>query len=68
VTLTLSTRETAVVLGWLRHDGSGNADRVRALYRDGRFPPPIDPELSPRLWAWSRRVVEAYAEGEWNQR
>lgn len=64
MSLTLDARGAAAELGWLRHDGTGNAERVRALYRAGRFPAPIDPELSPRLWAWSRRVVESYAEGE----
>ncbi len=25
---------------------------VRDLARQGRFPPPIDPTLGPRLWRW----------------
>lgn len=65
VFLTLTARATAEELGWLRRDGTGNADRVRALYRAGRFPPPIDPDLSPRLWVWSRRVIESYVAGDW---
>ena len=36
---------------------------IRMLYRNGSFPAPIDPELSPRLWRWSVRVVAEYVEG-----
>jgi hypothetical protein len=63
--LTLTARGVAAELGWLRRDGSGNADRIRALYRAGRFPPPIDPDLPTVSWMWSRRMVERYVEGEW---
>lgn len=63
--LTLTAAATAEELGFLRRDGSGNADLLRALYRQGRFPAPIDPQLDTRLWRWSRRVVERYVEGDW---
>lgn len=65
VILTLSAREAAEELGWLSRDGNGLSERIYALYRAGRFPPPIDPELPPRSWRWSRRVVEQYAAGEY---
>jgi len=65
--LTLSGRETAELLGWRgRVSGVGTAEYVYALYRAGRFPPPIDPELPSRSWRWSRRVVEQYAAGEYD--
>ena len=36
---------------------------IRALYRDGRFPAPIDPTLGTRLWRWSSLVVDDYRAG-----
>jgi len=62
--LTLTARDTAVLLGWLHRDGQGNSERVLALYRAGRFPSPIDPDLHPRCWVWSRHVIEQYAAGD----
>jgi predicted DNA-binding transcriptional regulator AlpA len=38
------------------------ATRVRALTRIGRFPQPIDPDLHPRSWRWSRRLIERWAD------
>jgi hypothetical protein len=40
------------------------APRVRAMYRAGTFPPPIDPTLSAVQWRWSPRVIEEYINGE----
>lgn len=39
--------------------------RVRELVASGRFPQPIDPALSKRMWRWSSLAVEAYKEGNW---
>lgn len=36
---------------------------VRALYRAGAFPAPIDPTLSVRRWRWSSLVVDDYRAG-----
>jgi hypothetical protein len=57
--LTLTAAEVADLLG-----SAYTGDKVRRLYRAGRFPAPIDPTLHSRSWSWSRRVVELYAEGE----
>lgn len=39
--------------------------RIRALYRDGKFPAPIDPTLHPISWRWSPDAIHAYANGTW---
>ena len=58
VKLTLTAAEVGELLGY-------TAETVRDLARkDGRFPAPIDPTLGPKLWRWSRRRVEQYADGE----
>lgn len=62
--LTLNAKGVAELLGWLDHAGAGNGARVRSLYRQAKFPGPIDPTLSSRSWRWSRRAVEAYGNGE----
>lgn len=60
--LTISAAEAGEIVG-----GSSpySGDLVRRLYREGRFPPPIDPGLPVRSWRWSRPEVERYAAGEW---
>lgn len=63
--LTLTADQAAAELGWQHRDGRPYGDLVRALFRSGRFPPPIDPSLSVRRWRWSRRDVTAYGHGEW---
>ncbi len=60
--LTLTADQAAELAGYLHHDGTGNGAVVRALYRAGRFPAPIDPDLKVRSWRWSRRDVERYVE------
>lgn len=51
-------------LGYIRRNGLPNPDAVRRLYRDGRFPPPIDPDLHPRMWRWSPNTIDRYLKGE----
>lgn len=58
----LSARGVAEYLGWLWANGHGNAERVRILYRAGRFPAPIDPELSPRIWHGRSRWWRPYVD------
>jgi hypothetical protein len=65
IALAIDAAEAGEIVGWRRRDGTGNGERVRLAYRDGRFPPPIDPDLPPRLWRWSTRMIEAYVNGEW---
>lgn len=38
---------------------------IRGWVRAGRFPEPIDRNLSPRQWRWSAAVIDAYCRGEW---
>lgn len=38
------------------------ADTVRRLVRNGRLPAPIDPTINPKLWRWSRTMVDRYIE------
>lgn len=38
---------------------------IRELVRAGKFPAPIDADLSVRRWRWSSVVVDAYRSGEW---
>jgi hypothetical protein len=45
--------------------GAPNSDLVREMYREGDFPPPIDPAQPVTRWRWSRTVVERYVAGEW---
>jgi hypothetical protein len=40
------------------------AARVRAMYRAGNFPAPIDPTLAAVQWRWSPRVVQSYIDGQ----
>jgi predicted DNA-binding transcriptional regulator AlpA len=35
---------------------------IRSLYRRGEFPPPINPQMNPRMWRWSRTRIERYIE------
>jgi hypothetical protein len=70
--LVLDTSAVAVALGYVRQRGAhkGEPDRnlVRRLAREGKIPAPIDDELSPTRWRWSRAQIEAYAAGEWKPR
>ena len=36
---------------------------IRAWYRAGRFPAPIDPTLPVVSWRWSPRIVDTYING-----
>lgn len=54
--ITLTSGQVGELLGY-------SPDTVRRLVRDGRLPAPIDPELGPKLWRWSRSQIEAYVEG-----
>jgi hypothetical protein len=68
--LTVTAAGAATLLGWwTRRDGEvvPNGERVRSLYRSGKFPAPVDPTLGARSWFWSRRVVELYADGTWTE-
>lgn len=38
------------------------AQTIRRLTHQGRFPPPIDPDLHPKQWRWSHVVIRRYAE------
>ena len=40
------------------------APRIRAMYRAGTFPAPIDPDLTPTQWRWSPRIVADYIDGQ----
>lgn len=40
------------------------AARVRAMYRAGTFPAPIDPTLAAVAWRWSPRIIDDYINGE----
>jgi predicted DNA-binding transcriptional regulator AlpA len=53
--LVLTAEEAGALVGY-------EARSIRALYRQGRFPSPIDPTLGARRWRWSRRAVEVYVE------
>jgi predicted DNA-binding transcriptional regulator AlpA len=55
--LTLTAAETAELLGT-----AYSAEKIRKLYRDGHFPPPINPTATARQWTWSRRKVEQYVD------
>jgi hypothetical protein len=55
--LTLTAAETAELLG-----GIYTPEKIRMLYRTGKFPAPVDPTLTARSWAWSRRVIERYVD------
>jgi hypothetical protein len=33
-----------------------------AEIRAGQFPPPINPQMNPRMWRWSRTRIERYIE------
>lgn len=39
------------------------APRIRAMYRAGNFPAPIDPDLPVSAWRWSPRVIDVYVNG-----
>jgi hypothetical protein len=56
--ITLTADETARVVGY--RDGH----QIRSMYRNGRFPAPIDPGLPVRLWRWSRRQIVRYVDQE----
>jgi predicted DNA-binding transcriptional regulator AlpA len=58
--LTLTAAETAELLGT-----AYNAEKIRKMYRDGHFPPPTNPTMTPRSWTWSRRRVEQYVDEGW---
>jgi hypothetical protein len=55
--LTLTAAEAARLLG-----GIYTPEKIRKLYRAGKFPAPIDPTLTAYSWAWSRRVIERYVD------
>jgi hypothetical protein len=41
--------------------GKGDLGRgVRRMYRDGKFPAPIDPSLPAASWRWSPVVIGAH--------
>ena len=40
------------------------AARVRAMYRAGTLPAPIDPTLPAVAWRWSPRIIDDYINGE----
>lgn len=61
--LTLDADGVATLLGYHSGDGKPNGRRIRELYRSGRLPAPIDPELVAREWRWSRRTIVAYVDG-----
>jgi hypothetical protein len=64
--LTLDAAGVCNLLGWhAKHGkraGAPRTDLVRALYRDGRFPPPITPELPAQSWRWSTAKVLEYVD------
>jgi hypothetical protein len=55
--LTLKAAEAAELLGT-----AYTGEKIRNLYRAGRFPAPVDPTRPPHSWAWSRRVIERYVD------
>ena len=42
-------------------------DSVARLWRQGKFPAPIDQSLSTRLHRWSSVAVDAYRAGSWER-
>lgn len=38
---------------------------IRQLVAEGRFPPPIDPNVAKRAWRWSSSKIDQYVAGEW---
>jgi predicted DNA-binding transcriptional regulator AlpA len=55
--LTLTADQVGALTGYSRRE-------IYKLARTGRFPAPIDPDLSVLLWRWSRRRLEQWADGE----
>lgn len=55
--ITLTAGQVGELLGY-------SPDTVRRLVREGRLPLPIDPDLSAKLWRWSRRGIEQYVAGD----
>lgn len=62
----LTAADVARALQYLSRNGQPNGGTVRALYRAGSMPGPIDPSLPVRQWRWSRAVIDAYVAGEWD--
>lgn len=63
--LVMTADQVAAELEYLRPGGTGRGDTIREMYREGDFPPPIDPDQPVVRWRWSRAVVERYVAGEW---
>lgn len=60
----LTAAECAQRCGYVnRKTGEPQAATIRELTRAGRFPAPIDSELSVRRWRWSSVAVDAYRSG-----
>jgi hypothetical protein len=59
----LTAAQVAGRCGYCDGKGAPKADTIRQLFRDGRFPAPIDAELPVRLWRWSSLAVDAYLAG-----
>jgi hypothetical protein len=59
----LTAAQVAERCGYLDDKGAPKGRTIRQLFRDGRFPAPIDPELPVRLWRWSSIAVGAYLAG-----
>ena len=38
---------------------------IRDKARQGMFPAPIDPRLSPVLWRWAPVAIDRYVNGDW---
>jgi hypothetical protein len=63
--LALTADGVAAELEYVKQSGDPNGELIRQLYREGDFPPPIDPDQPVIRWRWSRAVVERYVAGEW---
>lgn len=61
MTVTLTPALTAAAVGKLL---GYRPERVRAMYRAGMFPAPIDPTLAAVSWRWSPRIVQDYIDGQ----
>jgi hypothetical protein len=57
-------RKLTLTAAEIRDDGliDFSPSYIRSLYRRGEFPPPINPQMVPRMWRWSRTRIERYIE------
>jgi hypothetical protein len=57
-------RKLTLTAAEIRDDGliDFTPSYIRSLYRRGEFPPPINPQMNPRMWRWSRTRIERYIE------